>query len=61
MQSYILDNLNEDSRYTITVRAFNSGGSSVATVMGNTMTAGEFLVILNNKVDGLWRTVLQQP
>jgi hypothetical protein len=56
VRSYTLNNLNEDSRYIITVRAFNSGGSSMATVMGNTMTAGE----ITPRKYGLWRIDLQQ-
>jgi hypothetical protein len=41
VRSYPLNDLNEDSRYTITVRAIYSGGSTMATVMGDTMTAGK--------------------
>jgi hypothetical protein len=40
---YILRNLNEDSRYTITVRAINTVGSTMATVMSDTLTAGDFV------------------
>jgi hypothetical protein len=41
--TYILRNLNEDSRYTITVRAINAEGSTMATVMSDTRTAGDFI------------------
>jgi hypothetical protein len=41
MRSYTLNGLNEDSRYTITVRAIYSGESAMATAMGDTMTAGK--------------------
>jgi hypothetical protein len=47
LRSYTLTNLNEDSRYTITVRAIYSGGSTVAMVMGDTMTSGKFTSILD--------------
>jgi hypothetical protein len=40
LSSYTLSDLNEDSLYTITVRAINTSGSTMATVMGDTMTAG---------------------
>jgi ferredoxin-NADP reductase len=40
MRSYTLNSLNEDSRYTITVKAFNSVGSTMAKVFGDTMTSG---------------------
>jgi ferredoxin-NADP reductase len=44
MRSYTLSGLNEDSSYTITVRAINTAGSSMVTsVMGDTSTAGELL------------------
>lgn len=38
---YMLENLNEDSIYTITVRAINIAGSANATVIGETRTSGE--------------------
>jgi predicted phage tail protein len=41
MRSYTLNNLNEDSRYTITVRAINTVGSTRATVIGATKTSGK--------------------
>ena len=39
-RSYMLTGLNQDSRYTITVRAMNTAGSTMATVTGVTLTAG---------------------
>ena len=41
MRSYTLRDLNEDSRYTITVRAFNTAGSTMATVTADTLASGE--------------------
>jgi hypothetical protein len=38
---YTMDNLNEESRYTITVRAINTEGSRIASVTANTLTAGK--------------------
>ena len=40
MRSHTLRNLNEDSRYTITVRAINTAGSAMATVTADTLTSG---------------------
>ena len=40
MRSYTLRDLNEDSRYTITVRAINVIGPTEAMTTGDTMTAG---------------------
>jgi hypothetical protein len=42
VRAYTLDNLNEDSRYTITVRAINTEGSRMALVTANTLTAGKY-------------------
>jgi hypothetical protein len=42
VRAYTLDNLNEDSRYTITVRAINTEGSRMASVTANTLTAGKY-------------------
>ena len=42
MRSYTLRNLNEDSSYTITVRAFNTVGSAMAMTTGSTSTAGNW-------------------
>ena len=41
MRFHNLSGLNEDSEYTITVRAINSVGSTNATIVINTTTAGE--------------------
>ena len=49
MRSHTLRDLNEDSRYTITVRANNALGSTTATIMANTLTSGRtksFLTLL---------------
>jgi hypothetical protein len=43
MRAYTLDNLNEDSRYNITVRAINTEGSRMASVIANTSTAGNYV------------------
>ena len=40
MKSRTLRDLNEDSRYTITVRAINTAESTMATVTANTLTSG---------------------
>jgi FlaG/FlaF family flagellin (archaellin) len=39
-RSHTLRDLNEDSIFTITVRAINTEGSTHATVMGDTLTSG---------------------
>ena len=39
--SHTLRNLNEDSSYTITVRAINTAGSTMATITADTLTAGK--------------------
>ena len=44
-RSHTLTGLNEDSNYSITVRAINNEGSTMATVSADTMTSGEFIVI----------------
>ena len=41
MRMYTLSNLNEDSSYTITVKAVRGGDSTIATISANTLTAGE--------------------
>ena len=41
MRSHTLSNLNEDSRYTIVVRAINTAGSTNATITADTLTSGE--------------------
>jgi hypothetical protein len=41
--THTLRGLNEDSRHTITVRAINIVGSTMATITGDTLTAGELL------------------
>ena len=40
MRSHTLRGLNEDSRYTIIVRAFNNEGSTMETIMADTLTSG---------------------
>ena len=40
MRSHTLRDLNEDSSYTITVRAINDEGSTMATIMADTVTSG---------------------
>jgi predicted phage tail protein len=42
VRSHTLTGLNEDSRYTITVRAINTMGSAIATVTADTLTSGMF-------------------
>ena len=42
-RSHILSGLNEDSNYTITVRAINTAGMTMATITTDTATAGEML------------------
>jgi predicted phage tail protein len=48
MRSYTLDNLNEDSRYTITVRAINIVGSTMATTSADTLISGnaDYVIVL---------------
>ena len=41
VRSHTLRHLNEDSSYTITVRAINTGGSTMDTITADTLTAGE--------------------
>ena len=41
--SHTLDDLNEDSSYTITVGAINTAGSTMATTTADTLTSGETL------------------
>ena len=41
VRAHTLSGLNEDSRYTIIVRAINTAGSTMATVTADTLTAGE--------------------
>ena len=45
MRSYTLRGLNEDSNYTITVRAINAAESTMATVTANTLTSGRLNTI----------------
>ena len=40
IRSYTLEDLNEDSSYTITVRAINSAETTTATVTADTLTSG---------------------
>lgn len=40
MRSYTLRDLNEDSNYTITVRAISLAGSTNSTITANTLTSG---------------------
>ena len=42
-RSHTLTVLNEDSSYSITVRAINNEGSTMDTVSANTMTSGVFM------------------
>ena len=44
-RSHTLTGLNEDSNYSITVRAINNEGSTMATVSADTMTSGVFFSI----------------
>ena len=41
MRSYTLRDLNEDSSYTITVKANNAAGSTMGTTMADTQTSGK--------------------
>ena len=41
VRSHTLRDLNEDSRYTITVRAINTVGSTMTTTSAYTLTSGE--------------------
>ena len=43
VRAHTLSGLNEDSSYTITVRAINTAGSTMATISANTLTAGEIM------------------
>ena len=43
VRSHTLRNLNEDSSYTITVRAINTAGSTMATITADTLTSSWFL------------------
>ena len=56
MRSHTLGNLNEDSSYTITVRAINTVGSTMARIVANTLTSGEKLVLRNCQQHLLLRT-----
>ena len=40
VRSHTLRNLNEDSSYTITVRAINTAGSTMDTITADTLTSG---------------------
>ena len=42
-RSHTLRNLSEDSNYTVTVRAINTVGSTMATLESNTSTSGNVL------------------
>ena len=46
MRSHTLRDLNEDSSYTITVRAINTAGSTMETITADTLTSGEIEKIL---------------
>jgi hypothetical protein len=50
VRAHTLNYLNEDSRYTITVRAINTEGSPMASVIANTSTAGKCEVKYNPAV-----------
>ena len=41
VRSHTLTNLNEDSSYTITLRAINTAGSTMDTITADSLTAGE--------------------
>ena len=43
VRAHTLSGLNEDSRYTITVRAINTEGSTMATMTADTLTACEMI------------------
>jgi hypothetical protein len=43
MTSHTLRGLNEDSSYTITVKAINTVGSTMATVTAETLASGQLL------------------
>jgi hypothetical protein len=60
VRAYTLDNLNEDSRYTITVRAINTEGPTMASAITNTSTAGKYeLRIETSQVQFCnWNTLL---
>ena len=40
VRSHTLRSLNEDSSYTITIRAINTAGSTVDTITADTLTSG---------------------
>ena len=46
VRSYTLRDLNEDSNYTITVRAINAAESTMSTVTSNTLTSGMVYAII---------------
>jgi hypothetical protein len=47
-RSHTLSDLNEDSRYTITVRAINTVGSTMATTSADTLTSGnaDYVIVM---------------
>ena len=53
MRSYTLRGLNEDSSYTITLRAINTAGSTMAMITADTSTSGNAssCVMVSNTVD----------
>jgi hypothetical protein len=48
VMSHTLYNLNEDSRYTITVTAINSAGSTMAMITADTLTSGnaDYVIVM---------------
>jgi predicted phage tail protein len=48
VRSHTLRGLNEDSRYTITVRAINTVGSTMATTSADTLTSGnaDYVIVM---------------
>ena len=54
MRSHTLRGLNEDSSYTITVRAINSEGATMATRTASTLTSGETEIIFLDLINCLF-------
>ena len=57
IRSHTLDDLNEDSSYTITVGAINTAGSKMATTTADTLISGETLCNSSRAVTSSLKTV----
>ena len=53
VRSYTLIDLSEDSRYTITVTAINTAGSTNDTIVVDTPTSGEAIIIIRTDYESM--------